>query len=109
MVSRRGFLFGASALAAATLADEIIPFGRVWFFPQKIRLANLAEVEEIATWKDTFSIVSNDLPHPLNVSLITLESLKILQEELVFTPEQIDSAEWEAERTFNLASPPAYR
>jgi hypothetical protein len=38
-VNRRTFL-GTLIGGAALALEEAIPFGRVWFFPQKIRLAN---------------------------------------------------------------------
>jgi len=72
-VSRRGFLFGLGALVSANIVEEVIPFNRVWSFPQKIRIANIAETE---------AITGNKL---LTIGMITWEALAVLQKELTFT------------------------
>jgi hypothetical protein len=39
-MDRRGFLTTLLGSPAGLALEEAIPFNRVWFFPQKIRLAN---------------------------------------------------------------------
>ena len=44
-MNRRHFIAALIGSAAGLAIEEAIPFNRVWFFPQKIRLAN--------TWTET--------------------------------------------------------
>jgi hypothetical protein len=40
-MNRRTFIGSLLGAAAGLVLEEAIPFNRVWFFPQKIRLANI--------------------------------------------------------------------
>jgi hypothetical protein len=42
-MNRRNFISTLLGAGAGLALEEAVPFGRVWFFPQKVRIANLAE------------------------------------------------------------------
>lgn len=70
MVSRRGFLQMLGLAVGGIALEQAIPLGRVWSFPSKIAIGP----------------VLDEFGNPLlSVELITMETLRILQDSLKFT------------------------
>lgn len=73
-MNRRSFISTLLGAGAALALEEAIPFNRVWFFPQRIRVANVA-----VDWgfgKDTTAIYFLDPPR----YILTPEQSRELEE-----------------------------
>jgi hypothetical protein len=80
-LSRRGFLSGLTALVGGIALEQAIPFGRVWSFPKQIvsrhgAVSGGLPLEVIRAYQP-----KNEL---LTIGMITAESLKVLEENLVW-------------------------
>jgi hypothetical protein len=103
-LSRRGFLSGLTALVGGIALEQAIPFGRVWSFPSKIVIPQgiALNLEQVNEAHPVLYQPKNEL---LTIGMITAESLKVLEENLVWLSTkdrelQIVSSSGKVERIF---------